>query len=114
MEKYINDFGKECWRGVSRDTDLDRHLFHKGSAIEDDTQLCFFSNIGNITILDRMTGFGWRDIETGFRDPDGYFWLASGGCDVLNAGLSTVGDAIDWIKKNANTCVALPPLEATK
>lgn len=62
---------------------------------------------GRITVLDRMTGFDWgRDIESGYRDKDGKFWLASGRCDVRQNDGFTVEQAIDWIKAHANTCVA--------
>ena len=56
------------------------------------------------TVLDRLTGFGWRDIETGYRDPDGKFWLASGMFDVRKVH-PTVEEAIELIKKNANSCI---------
>jgi len=61
---------------------------------------------GRITVLDRMTGFGVRDIESGYKDKDGKFWLASGNCDVRSNDGFTVAQAIDWIKEQANTCVA--------
>jgi hypothetical protein len=72
-----------------------------------DTQKAFHSNLGSLTILDRMTGFGWRDIETGYRDPQGKFWLASGHCNVLRSGSRTIQEAIDWVKRNANNCVGV-------
>ena len=73
---------------------------------EPDTQLAFHSNLGSITVLDRMTGFSFgRDIETGFRDPEGKFWLASGGVNVIESGCETIGEAIEWIKKRANNCI---------
>jgi len=63
---------------------------------------------GRITVLDRMTGYGFgvRDIESGYKDADKKFWLASGGCDVRNHDL-TVEDAIAWIKQHANTCAGV-------
>ena len=72
---------------------------------EYDRQWYFFTNLGSITVLDRMTGFGHRDIETGYRDPDGRFWLASSHVDVRRSGCKTIGDAISWIKEMANTCI---------
>ena len=57
-----------------------------------------------ITILDRMTGFGWRDIETGYKDIDGKFWLASGNFDIREYPELTIKEAIAFIKKNANNC----------
>ena len=59
---------------------------------------------GSITVLDRMTGFGWRDVETGFKDPDGRFWLASGNFSIRMFPDLTVKEAIAKIKENANTC----------
>lgn len=69
-------------------------------------QWALHTNIGSLTVLDRMTGFGGgiRDIETGFRDTDGNFWLASGNVDVRESGCNTLGEAIEWVKKRANTC----------
>jgi hypothetical protein len=76
-------------------------------------------HLGRITILSRMTGFGWRDVETGFRDTyamnakgkENYgknFWLASGNFDVrdyIQEGGSSWDDLVELIKNNANTCV---------
>jgi hypothetical protein len=59
-----------------------------------------------ITVLDRLTGFGRRDVETGYRDKDDLFWLASGGFDIRRSEGLTIAEAIDLIKANANTCVA--------
>lgn len=105
------------WRGVTPDTPFGASLFHEvesplstyTSEFEARYQFAFHSNLGSITVLNRRTGFGHRDVETGYRDPDGLFWLASGGCDVRSAGCETVGAAIEWVKKNANTCVGLKP-----
>lgn len=69
-----------------------------------DEQWAFHSNLGSITVLDRMTGYGGgvRDIETGYRAIDGKFWLASGNFDIRSQGCATVGEAIECIKRNAN------------
>lgn len=74
----------------------------------DDFQWAHHGEFGSITILDRMTGYGYgvRDVETGFRSPDRRFWLASGGFDIRNFPDLTVSEAIEKIKENANTCVA--------
>lgn len=69
-----------------------------------DTQWAHHADWGSITILDRMTGFGWRDVETGFRDPSGVFWLASGDFSIRDFPELTVKEAIAKIKENANTC----------
>jgi hypothetical protein len=58
----------------------------------------------NISILDRMTGFGHRDVETGFRDVDNAFWLASGEFDIRWFPDLTVKDAIAKIKHESNNC----------
>ncbi len=59
-----------------------------------------------ITVLDRLTGYsgGRRDIESGYIDKDGKFWLASGQFDIRAFDDLSVADAIDKIKVNANTC----------
>jgi hypothetical protein len=62
-----------------------------------------------ITVLDRLTGFdgGRRDIESGYRDLDGKFWLASGGVDIREQGDITITEAIQIIKERANTCIGV-------
>jgi hypothetical protein len=70
----------------------------------EDFQWAHHAEWGSITILDRMTGFGFRDVETGFRDPDGRFWLASGNFSIKAYPELTVKEAIEKIKENANTC----------
>ena len=54
-----------------------------------------------ITVLD--CGF---DIETGFRDRDGNFWLVSGDFDIRRSESLNITEAIDLIKTNANNCIA--------
>jgi hypothetical protein len=56
-----------------------------------------------ITVLDRMTGFGWRDVETGYCETDGRFWLASGDFDITYSPKLTVTEAIEKIKLNSNS-----------
>ncbi len=76
----------------------------------EDSQWAHHADWGSITVLDRMTGFGWRDVETGFRDPDGRFWLASGNFSIRMFPELTVREAITKVKENANTCQGyLPP-----
>jgi hypothetical protein len=67
-------------------------------------------SLGRITVVDRLTGFGfgWRDVETGFRDTDNNFWLASGKFDIRlesHFRKMTISEAIQMIKDNANTCI---------
>lgn len=106
IEKYLNAWGKECYRGVRESTrlsDLEFHLSDYNN--EDSFQRVLHTNLGTLTVLERLTGFGWWDVETGFRDPERKFWLASGECNLLDAGDMTVGEAVEWIKARANTCV---------
>jgi hypothetical protein len=106
IEKYINEYGKECHRGVTEETPFSAEYFHMPEyQFEGDESFAFHSELGSLTVIDRMTGFGWRDIESGYRDKDGNFWLASGGYDVRISGCKTVGDAAEWVKHRANTCV---------
>lgn len=66
--------------------------------------------IGTISILDRMTGFSFygRDIETGFKDINGTFWLASfQRFDIRDYPDMNVIKAIHEIKKRSNTCKRL-------
>ncbi len=108
MEKYIKN-GKECYRGAELDSEFSSELFHKPEyqGMDDDENFAFHSNLGSLTVLDRMTGYmgGVRDTETGYRDIKGVFWLASGRCDVRESGAKTIGEAIAWVKEYANTCV---------
>ena len=64
-------------------------------------------DVEKITVLDRMTGWGGsiRDVETGYTDKDGKFWLASGNFDIRRLDVKTIGEAIELIKGNANTCI---------
>lgn len=70
-----------------------------------DTQIALHTNLGSLTVVDRLTGFGWRDVETGYRGPNGEFWLASGDQDVTRSTVKTLGEAIEWVKERANTCI---------
>lgn len=65
---------------------------------------------GWISVLDRRTGFGHRDIETGYRSPCGKFWLASGNCDVRDVldEFDSEDEMVQWVIDRANNCVALP------
>ena len=59
---------------------------------------------GSLTVLDRMTGSGYRDIETGYRNTDGVMWIASGNIDIRTHVNKSVREAIQFVKDNANTC----------
>lgn len=62
-----------------------------------------------ITVLERTTGFSFApfDIETGYRDVTGKFWLASGNFDIRQYSDLTIDEAIAKIKQHANTCVGV-------
>jgi hypothetical protein len=117
IEKYINDYDKECYRGVEASTpfsELEFNLVKPDTEYsltpycdEPDVQFALHTNIGSLTVLNRMTGFGWRDTETGYRDMDKKFWLASGDYDVRDSGAETMGEAIEWVKKHANNCIGI-------
>lgn len=111
MEKFKSERGKEVWLGVKYDSPFHFDMFHKVDMSNDpfnDVQFALHTNLGSLTVLDRETGYegGVRDIETGFREIDGgRFWLASGGFDVrFDSGAKTIGEAIEWVKNNSNTC----------
>jgi hypothetical protein len=104
MEKYINKNGVPEWRGVSENSPFSDDMFHDVDMsfnTDNNKQLALYTNIGDIT------GFGYRDIETGYKDTDGKFWLASGDYNVIESDCKTVGDAIAWIKERANECVGV-------
>lgn len=104
MKKSINKAGKECYEDATLDSEFHCGLFHEVDMKDTgDIQFALHTNLGSLTVLDRMTGFGWRDTETGYRDPLGSFWLASGMIDVRMVGCKTLGEAIEFVKKNANT-----------
>ena len=85
-------------------------ITYKGRYGEEDDTLYYYylGQYGlsdRITVVDRMTGFGWRDIETGYTDLKGKFWLASGDFDIRDFPELTIEQAIAKIKANANNCV---------
>lgn len=98
------------WSGIKEDTPFDSKYFldvDMGLNTTDIQQACHTCSLGSITVLDRLTGYeGYvRDVETGFRDLHGEFWLASGNFNILEKGCETFGEAIALIKKNANNCI---------
>ena len=74
---------------------------------EDEIYSVHISGVGRFTVLDRMTGFGYRDVETGFKDMNGKFWLASGHKDLRDHPDMSIEDAVDWVKHHANNCVGI-------
>jgi len=110
MEKHTNEYGKECYRGVMPETPLNSMEFHLViDTPQDNTQWALHTNMGSLTVVDRITGFGngMRDTETGYRDIEGKFWLASGMNDVRDSEAKTIQEAIDWVKNHANTCIGI-------
>lgn len=102
MEKYTNDYNKECYQGVMPETPFNDLDFHEvPDQIDDARQVALHTNLGTLTVHDRMTGFGYRDTETGYRAPDGKFWLATGYQDVRQSDAATMQEAIDWVKERA-------------
>ena len=106
MEKCINKHGREHWKGVDEKSEFSSDLFHypeyQGTH---GFNVAFHSELGSLTVCERLTGYLEIVIESGFRAVDGEFWLASGGFDVRKSGASTVGEAIKWVKDNANTFI---------
>jgi hypothetical protein len=102
MKKQIHPDGdRPFWVGATRSTYFDPALFEPvQNQFGTDRQWALHTDIGSLTVLDRMTGFGFRVTETGFRSPDGGWWLASGNHDVRFSGAKTLGQAIDWVKNN--------------
>lgn len=107
MQKQTSENGTVRWTGAKADTPFRPEDFSKERVIEGDQMFGLTTDIGRLTVLNSMTGFGWRDIESGFIDTDGKFWLASGGNDVRKSGATTLGEAIAWIKERANANVGV-------
>ena len=99
-------------KDLTLDSPFNREMFTEVSKswTGNDKQIALHSNLGSLTVLDRLTGFGWRDVESGYRDPNGEFWLASGNQDVTMSSVKTIGEAIEWVKERANTCIGMEML----
>ncbi len=101
IERYKDSRGVDSYKGVKPSTPFDSLDFVK---LKDQPwsvmQWALHTNIGTLTVVDRMTGFGCRDVESGYRDMDNNFYLAMGGFDVRVCGAKTMQDAIDWVKVN--------------
>jgi hypothetical protein len=98
------------WNGIKEDTKFESKYFLDVDMelnTTDIQQACHTCALGSITVLDRLTGYGGyiRDIETGYRDLHGEFWLASGNFNIIEKGCETFGEAIALIKKNANNSI---------
>jgi hypothetical protein len=96
--------GQPFWVGATLDTHFDPSMFEPvPDQFDSDRQWALHTDIGSLTVLDRMTGFGYRDTETAFREPNGPFWLASGDQDIRFSGATTLGEAIAWVKQRATS-----------
>lgn len=108
MIKTTNERGQEIWTDVELSSPFSADLFYEvdmsWQTFQEDTQWALHTNLGSLTVLVRRTGYGWLDTESGYRSPEGKFWLASGGMDVRESNCKTIGGAIDWVKYYANTC----------
>lgn len=64
------------------------------------------ANGGAITVCERMTGFGWPDVETGYSSPCGQFWLASGHQDIRDEldQFNSEDEMAQWVIDRANNC----------
>ena len=112
MEKFINEHYNEVWRGVTEYSKFDASMFHEVEMLKDpfvspyeqDRQWALHTNLGSVTVINRMTGFGYMDTETGYRNTEGKFWLATGNFDIREFSPSTIGEAILLIKQYSNVC----------
>ena len=68
-----------------------------------------YTKTGTFTVLNRLTGFGNnnRDIESGYRDNKGKFWLVSGMFDIRELPELAEEEAANRIKLQANTCIGV-------
>lgn len=107
MEIHRSDDGRAFYKGVELDTSLELLSFQEIESSDNNIQWALHTNLGSLTVLDRQTGYGYgvRDTETGYRAPDGKFWLASGMVDVRYSDSKTIGEAIAFVKSHANTCI---------
>lgn len=87
------------YEDIMKIKDIEWEEWHKN---EDNYLLGFvLLDGGQISILDRMTGYGFRDIETGYKDKNKNFWLASGDFDIRKFSDLSIDEAINKIKVNA-------------
>jgi len=81
--------------------------FEDRQILSDTNNRCWWVQLTNgsqLTVLDRMTGYGdgVRDIETGYRNKTGAFWLASGGFDIRRYEHCSYAEAIKILKRKAH------------
>lgn len=70
------------------------------------TYLHRLANGGSISVVERRTGFGYMDEETGYTSPCGQFWLASGHHDIRHSlhELNSEDEMAEWVMARANNC----------
>lgn len=110
MIGYKSKRGDTQYKGVLLTDTFSNNMLHPFRYNPpDQTGVAFHSNLGSITVLDRLTGYGGgvRDVESGYRSEEGLFWLASGGVDIRSMEGCTIGEVIQYIKDNANTCIGV-------
>jgi len=74
---------------------------------DDSLSFVYLPTGDRLSVLTRLTGYGDGNIfdtETGYKDLEGKFWLASGNKDIREHGKLTVEEAVDWVKAHANNC----------
>ena len=85
-----------------------KELSFKETKINDDNTI-YSAFVGNqrFTVLDRMSGFGWREIETGYCDnylaplESPNMWIATG-LDIRDYPGLTLTEAVKLIKEKAD------------
>lgn len=68
--------------------------------IENDTLWTAHTEFGRFTVLNRMTGYGYRDTETMFLPSKGALFNLAQGFDIRNFPDLNLEDAIEEIKRN--------------
>jgi hypothetical protein len=104
MAKAYEENGIIKYRGVNYETPMDEFEFSAKPAGNGDTCHYLITDAGTFTVLERQETGHYPytgDVETGYRDNDGFFWLASGGVDV-RTGCRTFGDAVKMVEQLAN------------
>jgi len=94
-------------KDLTLDSPFSKEMFEEvdPSWLDGGKQIAMHTNLGSLIVSVRLTGYGWVDVETGYRDQNGNFWLASGNQDVTRSTVKTIGEAIKWVKERANTCI---------
>lgn len=62
----------------------------------------FHFDLGRITVLDRMTGFGYRETETAFTPKSSALFYLAQGFDIREYPEMSLVDAVELIKEKAS------------